>query len=55
MKYFQFCVITSQGNYAIEEFEKNNPEDVWKTIDEFIVLVIEKKKERNIKSKKQSI
>jgi len=52
IKYFQFCVITSQGKNAIEEFEKNNPEDVWKSIDEFIVLVIEKRKERNINIQK---
>lgn len=52
IKYFQFCVITSMGNNAIEEFEKNNPEDVWRPIDEFIVIVIEKRKERNIKIQK---
>jgi|GEM_PF-2305675 len=52
IKYFQFCVITNQGKNAIEEFEKNNAEDVWKSIDEFIVLVIEMRKERNIKIQK---
>jgi len=52
IKYFQFCVITSIGKNAIEEFEKNNPEDVWKPIDEFIVMVIENRKERNIKIQK---
>lgn len=52
IKYFQFCVITSQGKNAIEEFEKNNAEDVWKPIDEFIAIVIEKRKERNIKIQK---
>jgi hypothetical protein len=52
IKYFQFCVITSQGKNTIEEFEKNNPEDLWKPIDEFIVTVIELRKERNIKLQK---
>lgn len=52
IKYFQFCVLTSQGKNAMEEFEKNNHEDVWKPIDEFIVIVIEKKKERNINIQK---
>lgn len=52
LKYFQFCVITSQGKNAIEEFEKNNVQDVWKPIDEFIVIVIEKRKERNIQIQK---
>lgn len=52
IKYFQFCVLTSLGKNTIEEFEKNNPEDIWKPIDEFIIQVIEKKKERNIKIQK---
>lgn len=52
IKYFQFCVITSQGNNAMEEFEISNSEDVWKPIDEFIVTVIEKRKERNINIQK---
>jgi hypothetical protein len=49
LKYFQYAVITSKGKDAIFDFEANNPEDVWKPIDEFIVSVIEYKKERNLK------
>lgn len=52
IKYFQYCVITSRGKQAIEDFVKNNPEDVWQPIDEFIVSVIEQKKERNLKFQK---
>ena len=52
IKYFQYCVITSRGKQAIEDFVKNNPEDVWQPIDEFIVSVIENKKERNLKFQK---
>jgi len=52
IKYFQYCVITSKGKQAIEDFVKNNPEDVWQPIDEFIVSVIEQKKERNLKFQK---
>ncbi|CAG0982566.1 hypothetical protein METP3_02170 [Methanosarcinales archaeon] len=52
IKYFQYCVITSRGKQAIEDFVKNNPEDVWMPIDEFILLVIEQKKERNLKFQK---
>jgi len=52
IKYFQFCVITSHGKNTMEEFEKSNSEDLWKPIDEFIVIVIEKRKERNIKIQK---
>jgi len=52
IKYFQYCVITSRGKEAIEDFVKNNPEDVWMPIDEFILSVIEQKKERNLKFQK---
>ncbi|VVB55871.1 Uncharacterised protein [uncultured archaeon] len=52
IKYFQYCVITSRGKQAIEDFVKNNPEDVWMPIDEFILSVIEQKKERNLKFQK---
>lgn len=52
IKYFQYCVITSSGKQAIEDFVKNNPEDVWMPIDEFILSVIEQKKERNLKFQK---
>ena len=52
IKYFQYCVITSRGKQAIEDFVRNNPEDVWQPIDEFIVSVIEQKKERNLKFQK---
>lgn len=52
IKYFQYCIITSKGKQAIEDFVKNNPEDVWQPIDEFIVSVIEQKKERNSKFQK---
>lgn len=52
IKYFQNCVLTSKGKYAIEEFEKNNPEDVWKPIDEFILSVIEHNKEKKVKLQK---
>ncbi len=49
IKYFQYCVLTSMGSQAIEDFEKNNPEDVWKPINDFIVSVIESDKERREK------
>jgi hypothetical protein len=52
IKYFEYCVITSKGKQAIEDFTKNNPEDVWQPIDEFIASVIETKKERNLKFQK---
>ncbi len=52
IKYFQYCVLTSKGKQTIEDFEKNNPEDVWKPIDEFILSVIEKNKEENLKLQK---
>lgn len=52
IKYFQYCVITSSGKQVIEDFVKNNPEDVWMPIDEFILSVIEQKKERNLKFQK---
>jgi hypothetical protein len=52
IKYFQFCVLTSTGKNAIEEYEINNPEDIWKPIVEFIVTVIERKKERSLKIQK---
>lgn len=52
IKYFQYCVITSKGKQAIEDFVKNNPEDVWQPIDEFIGSVIVNKKERNLKIQK---
>jgi hypothetical protein len=52
IKYFQFCVLTSRGKNAIEEYEINNPEDIWKPIVEFIVTVIERKKERSLKIQK---
>ena len=52
IKYFQYCVITSKGKQAIEDFVLNNHEDVWQPIDEFIVSVIEQKKERNLKLQK---
>ncbi len=52
IKYFQYCVLTSKGKSAIEDFEKNNPEDVWKPIDDFIVSIIERKKTQNLKIQK---
>jgi hypothetical protein len=52
IKYFQYCVITSKGKQAIEDFIINNNEDVWQPIDEFIESVIEQKKERNLKLQK---
>ena len=52
IKYFQYCVITSRGKQVIEDFVKDNPEDVWMPIDEFILSVIEQKKERNLKFQK---
>ncbi len=52
LKYFQYAVITTKGKDAIFDFEANNPEDVWKPIDEFIVSVIEKNKERSLKIQK---
>lgn len=52
IKYFQYCVITSKGKQALEDFVLNNHEDVWQPIDEFIVSVIEQKKERNLKLQK---
>ena len=52
IKYFQYCVITSKGKQALEDFAINNHEDVWQPIDEFIVSVIEQKKERNLKLQK---
>lgn len=52
IKYFQYCVITSRGKQVIEDFVKDNPEDVWMPIDEFILSVIKQKKERNLKFQK---
>jgi hypothetical protein len=52
IKYFQYCALTSKGKQAIEDFEKNNPEDAWKPIDEFIVSIIERNKEQNLKLSK---
>lgn len=52
LKYFQYAVITSKGEDAIIDFENNNPEDVWKPIDEFILAVMENKKERSVKMQK---
>ncbi len=48
VKYFQYAVLTSKGKLAIKNFE-NNPEDVWKPIDEYIVSVIKRNKERSLK------
>lgn len=52
IKYFQYCIITSKGKQAIEDFVLNNNEDVWEPIDEYIVSVIEQKKARNLKLQK---
>jgi hypothetical protein len=52
LKFFQYAVITSKGKDYIIDFETNNPEDVWKPIDEFILAVIENKKERSVKMQK---
>lgn len=52
IKYFQHCVLTSKGKDAIIEFERSNPEDVWKPIDEFIISVVEHKKEQKSKTQK---
>jgi hypothetical protein len=52
IKYFEFCVITSKGKETIEDFMKNNPEDIWQPIDEFIASVVLKKKERNFEFQK---
>ncbi len=52
IKYFQFCVITAMGKKALEDFETNNSEDIWKPIDEFIRRGIENNKERKIKIQK---
>ncbi|HEY9247244.1 MAG TPA: hypothetical protein VIO11_10395 [Candidatus Methanoperedens sp.] len=52
IKYFQYCVLTSNGKEALDGFEKNNPEDVWKPIDEFIVSVTERNNKRNLKLQK---
>ncbi|MCZ7400080.1 MAG: hypothetical protein O8C62_10490 [Candidatus Methanoperedens sp.] len=52
IKYFQYCVLTSKGKDAIIEFEGNNPEDVWRPIDEFIVSVVEHNKENKVKLQK---
>lgn len=52
LKYFQYAVLTSRGKDVIIDFENNNSEDVWKPIDEFIIAVIENKKERSLKMQK---
>lgn len=52
LKYFQYAVITSKGKDSVIDFENNNPEDVWKPIDEFILAVMENKKERSLKMQK---
>ncbi len=52
MKYFQYAVLTSKGKDAITDFEKNNSEDVWKPIDEYIVSIVQNKKEQNLKTQK---
>lgn len=52
LKYFQFCVLTTRGSNTIQEYEQTNPEDIWKPIDDFIMTVIEGKKEFNLKIQK---
>ncbi len=52
IKYFQYCALTSKGKDAIAEFERNNPEDIWKPIDDFIVSVVERNKENKLKLQK---
>ncbi len=52
IKYFQYCVLTSKGKDAIVEFERNNSEDIWKPIDDFIVSVVERNKENKLKLQK---
>lgn len=48
IKYFQYVMITSEGKQAIDEFEKNNPENVWKPIEEFILSAIEHNKQKRL-------
>jgi len=52
LKYFQFCVLTTHGKNAIEEYEHSKPEDIWMPIDNFIVTIIKRKKENNLKIQK---
>ncbi len=52
IKCFQYCMLTSKGKDAIRDFEKNVSVDTWKPIDEFIVSVIEHKKEQSSKIQK---
>lgn len=52
IKYFQHAVLTSKGKHAMKDFENNNPEDVWKPIDEYIISVIKHNKERSLKIQK---
>ncbi len=52
IKYYDYCVITSKGKQAIEDYVKSSSEDVWRPIDEFIASVMEARKERNLKLQK---
>lgn len=52
IKYFEHAFLTSLGNSAILDFEKNKSEDIWKPIDRYIVSVIENRKEFKLKAQK---
>ncbi len=41
--------ITQNGKEKIYSFERDNPVDFWKSVDDFIVLSIENKKNRKIR------
>jgi hypothetical protein len=42
-------VITDKGNEAINYYETNKPENIWKPIDDFIISSIRTRKEQRIK------
>ncbi len=44
----QHFSVTSKGNDAIFSFERENSEDIWAPIDEFIISVMKKRKEQKI-------
>lgn len=52
LKYFEYAVLTTKGIAVISDFEKVKPVEVWKPIDEYIVSVIEKRKEQRLRTYK---
>lgn len=52
LKYVEYAVLTSKGVGMISDFEMVKPLEVWKPIDEYIVSVIEKRKQQRLRTYK---